>query len=78
MRQCHANPSISTEFSGPLGLAEGQGDSWRGANGTPEMRPVAILRPRQSGSKFCPVCGCSRWHTDDGDCVVCIGLFNDA
>ncbi|MBU9164238.1 hypothetical protein [Burkholderia multivorans] len=34
----------------------------------------------QGGEKFryCSVCCCKRWFTDAGDCVVCIGLFNDA
>lgn len=28
--------------------------------------------------RYCSVCCCKRWFTDAGDCVVCIGLFNDA
>lgn len=27
--------------------------------------------------RYCQVCRCERWHTDEGDCVVCIGLFSD-
>lgn len=29
-------------------------------------------------TRYCAVCCCKRWFTDAGDCVVCIGLFNDA
>jgi hypothetical protein len=27
--------------------------------------------------RYCSVCRCNRWHTQEGDCVVCIGLFSD-
>ena len=29
-------------------------------------------------TRYCSVCRCNRWHTPEGDCVVCIGLFDDA
>jgi len=28
--------------------------------------------------RYCSICRCERMHTAEGDCVVCIRLFNDA
>jgi hypothetical protein len=40
-------------------------------------------QPVEAGEKkimtrYCQVCRCRRWFTPEGDCVVCIGLFDDA
>lgn len=32
---------------------------------------------KKASSKYCQVCQCVRWHTAEGDCVVCINLFGD-